>query len=193
MIICSKTLNLCTLRLDKTLSMWYNYTIQENITSVRSEKLKLTQEESKIVEDNHNLIYWVANKLNLDLEEWYGLLAIELCIAVKKHKPEKGSLSNYYLLRCRGLRYKEIKKLQSLKNEHISINYIEGMYPCTDYGSIEENYEINEWLNNDKYGILEMKADGYTQKEIAKELGVSQSYVSKVLKKIREEYYDSDG
>lgn len=156
-------------------------------------KLKLTQEESKIVEDNHNLIYWVANKLNLDLEEWYGLLAIELCIAVQKHKPERGSLSNYYLLRSRGLRYKEIKKSQSLKNEHISINYIEGMYPCTDYGSIEENYEINEWLNSDRYGILEMKADGYTQKEIATELGVSQSYVSKILKRIKEEYYDSDG
>ena len=56
----------------------------------------LTKEQQKMVEENHDLIYWYANIKKLNLENWYDLLAIELCGVVLKYNPKKGSLSNYY-------------------------------------------------------------------------------------------------
>ena len=58
--------------------------------------MRLTQEQSEIVEKNHNLIYGYAHSRNLDIEEWYGDLAIALCEAVISYDPNKSVLSTYY-------------------------------------------------------------------------------------------------
>jgi len=58
--------------------------------------MKLTPEQSQIVADNHDLIYWYANMKHLDCEEWYDLLAIALCQAVIKHDPQRGTLATYF-------------------------------------------------------------------------------------------------
>lgn len=46
----------------------------------------LTEEERKLVENNHDLIYMLADCLELDIDEYYGLLAISLCHAAQKYK-----------------------------------------------------------------------------------------------------------
>ena len=42
---------------------------------------QLTPEQQKLVTDNHNLIYSLANAKNIDLDEYYDVLAIGLCKA----------------------------------------------------------------------------------------------------------------
>lgn len=53
------------------------------------EERTLTEEEQKLVEDNHDLIYMMADCLELDIDEYYGLLAIGLCHAAQKYKKRK--------------------------------------------------------------------------------------------------------
>lgn len=154
--------------------------------------MRLNDEQRKQVEENHNLIYWYANKRHLDINEWYGLLAIELCKTVMKYDADKGSLGNYFMLRCDGVMSKEYKKSQSQKRLHTEITYIEEAHAIPNTTDIERSYELQEWIESDTHGILQMKADGYTQKEIAEQLNVSQSYVSKIIKRLREEYLNGD-
>lgn len=53
------------------------------------EERTLTEKEQKLVEDNHDLIYMMADCLELDIDEYYGLLAIGLCHAAQKYKKRK--------------------------------------------------------------------------------------------------------
>ena len=55
----------------------------------------LTEEQKRMVEENHTLIYWYCHKYNLDIEEYYGLFAIELCRAVQLYDPTKSKISTY--------------------------------------------------------------------------------------------------
>lgn len=49
----------------------------------------LTDDERKLVEENHDLIYMVADCMDIDIDEYYGLLAIALCHAAQKYKTRK--------------------------------------------------------------------------------------------------------
>lgn len=149
--------------------------------------MKLTETEQKVVEDNHKLIYWFANLKGLDIEEWYGLLAIELCKSVIKHDESRGSLSNYYKMRCDTLLKKEYEKSQSQKRAN------NGIFELQDYQSVGTSNDIEDYLtsqdifNSEFRDILELKFQGYSQKEIADKLGLSQSQISKILRKVRDE------
>lgn len=150
--------------------------------------MKLTEVQAKVVEENHNLIYGYANDKKLDLEEWYDLLAIELCKAVIKHNPEKGKLSTYYYMRCNSLVGKEFKKSLNQKNFHMGLYSLEE----SEVGYGEEDY-INhgllDMLENEEYGqVIRLRSEGYTQVEVADMLGMSQSQVSRMIGKAREEY-----
>lgn len=48
-------------------------------------KRALTREQQKLVEDNHNLIYFILRKMNLDDDEFYGIAAIGLCKAAMSY------------------------------------------------------------------------------------------------------------
>ena len=151
--------------------------------------MELTKEEQNIVEDNHNLIFGVANKYRLDLEEWYGLLAIELCNTVHKYKPNKGSLSTYYYIRVKGLMSKEYHKTKASKRDHKKGGYIEGSHG--DSFDLDKETELKLWIEQQDNEILNLKYEGYNQNEIAEILGITQSNVSRTLKKLRldfEEY-----
>ena len=127
---------------------------------------------------------------HLDVDEYYGLLAIELCHTVHKFKPEKGSLSNYYKLRCESVLKNEYAKSMALKNTN------NGVVPLTEYTdlcsgiNVEELVEIEEMFDGEYGELLRMKMQGYNQSEIAEAFGVTQSYVSKLLAKLKEEYLD---
>lgn len=151
--------------------------------------MKLTSEQQNLVSENHNLIYWYASLAHLDLEEWYDLLAIELCHTIIKYDPSRGSIANYFKLRCDGLVYKEYKKSQSMKRNGTTTSYIENIHTITEEDWLEE-IEFKEWMDIENGDILKLKSQGFTQSEIARELGVSQSYISKILKKFKKEYYN---
>ena len=156
--------------------------------------MKLTEEQSQVVADNHNLIYWYAHKAHLNLDAWYDLLTIELCYSVLKHDPEKSVLSTFFKLRCDWLVCKEYRKTNSKKRFCESIQYIDDvgytdLLKVKDHLTpIEETLEFAELVAVENGIVLRMKYEGYSQMEIAKQLGVSQSYVSKILRKLKDDY-----
>lgn len=106
----------------------------------------LTEEQKRIVEENHNLIYWYCNKYNLDIEEYYGLFAIELCKAVQSYDPTKSKISTYIIRAFwnKHVNYDKRKKTNKRKaNEDIiSIDQ--------DFGQDGEEYKLSDFLTNGK-------------------------------------------
>lgn len=153
--------------------------------------MKLTEEQSEMVAKNHSLIYWYAHSSGLNLADWYDLLAIELCYTVMKYDPSKGSIGNYYKLRADGLVYKEYRKSQTQKRLTQEVAFIDNYHNIPDGSDIRLERELLELLEGENGEILKLKMSGYTQTEIARLLGVSQSYVSNALKKMRTIYNES--
>lgn len=159
-------------------------------------KIKLTEEQSKLVEDNHSLIYWYINLKGLNQDEWYDLLAIELCKAVQKHNKDKSGIANYFKLRADFLVRREYFKNKVQKRSNNGMYDIEELF-ADDTELVKLSYDYNEDimenillkdLTSGEFGdIIKLKWEGYTQGEIAEMLGVSQSYISKALKKVRDE------
>ena len=158
--------------------------------------MKLTEQQSKIVADNHKLIYWIANLKGLHIDEYYDLLAIELCKTVQKYKPDKGGLPNFYKLRVEYMLGNEFQKRQAQKRAHQGVYDIEENFG-DDITLTQLSYDYNEdimesillkELTEGEFGdIIRLKWQGYSQSEIAEILGVSQGYISKALKKVRDE------
>lgn len=158
---------------------------------------KLTEEQVKMVEGNHNLIYWYLNKRGLEYSEYYDLLAIVLCETAVNYLVEKGSFSTYFKIRADSAINKEVRKLYAQKRIH-----------CESVTTIDENYNfINPELERDihdpynnlcfkellngEYGeVLKLVYEGYTQTYIAKKLNITQSEVSRILKRIRKAHND---
>lgn len=163
-----------------------------------------------MVEDNHNLIYAFANSRKLSLEEYYGLLAIELCETIKYFDETKGALSTIYYLRCDNLikgQYRRNNRLKRRSGNILSLDYEykndlgERTTMCEIY-----NFDTGECLEEDAISntilddiedseykeIVMMRYDGYTQVEIANRLGISQSKISNTLQKVRREFIDGE-
>ena len=54
---------------------------------------QLTLDQQRIVSENHNLIYSLANKKSINLDEYYDALAIGLCKAAIAFDNTKGKFS----------------------------------------------------------------------------------------------------
>ncbi len=154
--------------------------------------MRLTEEQANIVAENHSLIYWYIHLARLDIEEWYDLLAIELCYTVQKYDESKGSLGNYFKLRADGLVYKEYRKSQAKKRLSQSVQFFDNIDYLESPDISDDNMNFQEAVSGEHGEILKMKYEGYTQTEIAEVLGVSQSHISKILKKVRKTYNAND-
>lgn len=169
--------------------------------------MELTPEQSEIVEENHNLIYGFAHSRGLDIDEWYGDLAIVLCNAVISHDPERSELSTHYYNAGDNLmksKYRAISAAKRQPEDMLSLDYnyadAEGHFTLHDVvipmgqESVEETLFTREKfkeLYNGPYGdIVKMRSHGYTQEEIASRLGFSQQYISEILREIRKEIED---
>lgn len=153
---------------------------------------KLTDIERQMVEDNHNLIYWYANKKNLDLDEWYDLLAIELCKTVRKYNQDRGSLSTYFKLRADIMVYRKLQ--EKYRSGELYDYEIDESQHCDEavevFDKVDSDIALESLLDSletdrDRL-IIKMKLDGYTQKEIAEETGLTQQGVGWVLRRVRE-------
>lgn len=49
----------------------------------------LTNEEKKLVEDNHDIIYKVVESLGADIDEYYDVFAINLCHSAQRYSSKK--------------------------------------------------------------------------------------------------------
>ena len=150
--------------------------------------MQLTKEQSQVVADNHNLIFWYINMKHLDINEYYDLLAIELCNTAMKYNPDRGSFATYFKLRADGIIYKEYRKTQAQKRLHIKVPLLDNLHTLIDDGDITDSIELQELLDGEYGEIVRLRIEGYSQTEIAEIMDTNQSKISKILKKLKGEY-----
>lgn len=165
--------------------------------------MKLTESQSKLVEQNHNLIYGFAKKYNLDIEEWYGILALALCKTALSFDSEKAKFSTLYYLCASQMVEVERRKWRTQKRipKESCISLDEPLddtdltlKTCLADTRIDfvKDLELKEQLSTllktlsdrDKK-IFELSRIGVKQDVIADIVGTPQSNVSRRLKIIR--------
>lgn len=166
----------------------------------------MTTEQLKLVDENHNLIYYYINK-NLDgnIEDWYGIIAIALCKAAINFDKSKGTFATY-AIRCMENEYRmEIRKLNT-DSRKCDRNAISLDITVTEDGDctlgdivadksikleegcmtiVDMQRLLDSMSERDKNVIL-LTLLGYNQQEIAKEKGISQGCISKIIKRFKD-------
>ena len=171
----------------------------------------MTDEQRKVVEENHNLIYSFLKRYGLSIEEYYDLAAIGLCEAVVRYDESRGwSLTTYAYERMFYETFHEIRSHR--RDKAIPVDKLVYYHAITldgdDSGDAVEFLDViasdidvvNEAalnvvldkirsnLNKKELLIFDMSILGYTQTEIGKVVGCHQTDVSKIMKKIRRKF-----
>lgn len=163
----------------------------------------LDEQQKKIVAENHNLIYYALSKYGLNPEEYYDILAIGLCKAAIAFDPDRSKFSTFAMK----IMYTEF--LQHNRNENavrrkannntLSLNYklndprneghicefgellTDGREPFMD---VVHMY-LPDILTKKELLVCQLSYAGYNQTQIGEKLGITQSRVSRLLKKAR--------
>ena len=165
----------------------------------------MTDEQRKLVEDNHNLIYSFLQSCCLSIEECYDLAAIGLCKAAMHYKNDIGLFSTLAYKCMRNEIGTEFRKKTADKYlpENLVTSYDAELHNdngdvCNllayipDDTNVETEALSNLFLENyikrlkdrDKL-IIKLFSLGYTQKEIGKIVGCSQPEVSRVKSRMK--------
>lgn len=163
----------------------------------------MLDEQKKLVEENHKLIYYTLSSYRLNPEEYYDILAIGLCKAAMNFDPKKSKFSTFAMK----VMYNEFRQYQRMENlekrkankNTLSLNYrmndpknegctcefgellTDGREPFMD---VVHMY-LPDILTKKELLVCQLSYDGYNQTQIGEKLGVNQSYVSRLLKKAR--------
>lgn len=156
----------------------------------------MTEEATKLVEENHNLIYSYLHKMRLDINEYYDLAAIGLCKAAINFDKSKGYKFSTFAYRCMSNEVvmqirKENRRIVPLlildNDEDLLYSFLASEICIEDEILATTRFEaIIRNLSPNKQKIIFLIASGMTQQEVADELHVSQPCVSRVLAGLRE-------
>ena len=170
--------------------------------------LKLNDEQRKLVEQNHNLIYSAMTKCGIrrqDFDDYYGFAAIGLCKAAIDYDESKAKSFSTYAYKCM---QKEIIaytrwRFADKRDERLTLSYNQLMKDLDEdekeYSFLLADKKNNEKklifflcfdeqmriLNNKDRLIINLKAKGYTNEEIGNTLGVTYQAIQYQLKKIK--------
>lgn len=169
--------------------------------------LPLTVVEQKLVEENHNLIYDFINKKNLNLEEYYDILALSLCQAAKHYDVTKGCFST---IANKCMTSGVIDYIRSLsfttKIPTSNLIYLDASFDEDNDMSLankipdgncylEINIESDDMyrilysmLDEKEKQIAYYKEHGFTEAQIAKKMGCSQPNIHFYIKKIQKKW-----
>ena len=176
------------------------------------EKTKqLTSAQQNLVAENHNLIYGFAKSRDLNLDEYYDILAIGLCKAGILFDPSRGctfSTLAYKLMQNECFMYWRntyvgLKKIP----QNLVFSYDSPVFEEKDdrkyadlINDLSRSYQIDtttaelkefiESLSEQERLILYYSVNGYTQLEMSHRVGLSQSYISRVFHKIRDKWQE---
>ena len=164
--------------------------------------MKLTEEQKKLVEENHSLIYWFAKKYHIPIEDYYDVLAQGLCMAAYHYDPSKCSFSTYaYLCMNTEMHVEYRKTLRKSEIPQGNIFHYENAWQLSDLIPTNEKTEnkvidkisyenltslLSDILNDKDKEVLSYILNGLTMREIAKIEGTSHQAIHNRMKKIRE-------
>lgn len=171
--------------------------------------LRLTDKQRELASENHNLIYCFANKKNISIDEYYGILAIGLCNAVKiydKHKNKFSTLA-YHCMQNELYRHWRETQRKSVIPQELIFSYnapIEARdsegndfseifsdndaYESMDYAIILSEFKSS--LTEKESIIVEMLMSGMKHHEIADKLNCSRQNIDYYVKAIRNKVDD---
>ena len=166
----------------------------------------MTEEQKLLVENNHNLIYFMIHKMNESVEEYYDLAAIALCKAAISYQSDNGSFSNYA---CRCIRNEILLDHRARMMPKRWMNEYLISYDAPSVVQNEDGEESilldqlksfesveNEALSRIMYlevvaelgkidsKVLKFFEMGLKQREIAEIMGVTQANVSRVKRRV---------
>jgi len=168
----------------------------------------LTLEQRQFAEDNHDLIIRFLRFKHLS-QDYYDIIAFGYLRAVRKYfeRPElrqykfktiadramQSNLINHYRKQDRRKRYAYTVSLDAPLPDGESLT---DTIPVADttadivvYNSVIE--KMTEILSQEQFSVLRMKAEGYSNREIAKEYGVPVYSVQEMLESIKDLVYSS--
>lgn len=165
----------------------------------------LNDEEKKFAEENHNLIYPILRRFNRPLDD-YDLAAEAYVKAVRTwfKRPElreKYAFATIFSNAMRGVLSNETSNLTAEKRVAPVLVYIDA--PARGDGSTIDNFisddryvsvedqvsdlepRIRKTLNHAENFVLDRLILGYTQREIGRMFGCSQTYINHLVKCIK--------
>lgn len=157
----------------------------------------MTKEQIKLVEENHNLIYYVLNKWGLDHSEYYDICALGLCKAAIKYDESISKFSTFavYCMETR-LRMEHRNKINKKNLAHTSALSLNEEWD--DEGAkidmfvgrcyLEDELilvDIRKLLTEQQKKIFDYLLLGYNQVDISRLMNISQPVVSRKVSKIR--------
>lgn len=166
----------------------------------------LTQAQKKLIEDNHSLIYSFCIKHNLDIDEYYGPLAVRMCVAIKRFNPDIANISTFMFnvftkelininTKLSKGKYKFNNECESLEKpiqgteESLTLqDTVEGITGEDILQQIELNtilQYIQDNIHLKHYQVLTDLVLGLTQQELAKKYNTSQCQISRLINKAR--------
>lgn len=178
--------------------------------------MRTVEERNQLIENNVKLVYYCFNRLHKDsfVEKYKDDLIQEgmlgLMKAANTFDSEKGRFSTYAAMCIRNEMFMFMRRMRKSYDKEISLYTPVGIDP--DGGEIylidtiaskSENAEdeldfktavqfINEQSERNQ-AIMKMRLDGFTMTEIGKVLGISQSYVSRLLQGLLQKYRKCEG
>lgn len=158
----------------------------------------LTDEERKIAEENHNLIYFFINHFNVDIDEYYDIFAIDYIKCVKFWDKDRGKLSTLLCKVFLNTIIKEKRKKKVISEiKLISLNLtiskenklkLEDVIPDIK-ANVDTLLELKEDIEFfQKYDETKLLMEGFSIEEIAIKLNVNKNYVLDKIKYVKKEY-----
>lgn len=159
----------------------------------------LTKEQKELVEKNHKLIYYYIHKNGLSVDEYYDILAIGLCKAALHFDESKGiKFATYalFVMRNEHLLNERLKKGKkrnasvvslstTIKEDHNDITLGDCISGDRDVFDSLILLDIDKILKDETLiKICKLAFAGYNQREMREYIDLSQSMISRKLKKI---------
>lgn len=168
----------------------------------------MTDEQKKLAEENHNLIYSFLREHKLSIEEYYGLASIGLCRACMDYDSSKSKFSTYAYSCMYTQVMHQIRSESAVKRGrgNQTVSYQE-TFKHDGRGDDVEMLEVipsrdnteNEAVARIVIGnavsslserdrkVIGLISAGYGQTETGSMVGLSQASVSKIVKEFREQ------
>lgn len=164
----------------------------------------LTEEQQAFAEEHANLIYGFLRKHNLPIDEFYGICAVAFVESVKRFDSSRGTAFSTYCYSAMSMKmqaeYTRKKRKGCLDVTVLSLNtpvygtntllQFQDMVPdSTDYISYIDCSEsvrtaISK-MGHDEKLVLNLHLKGRDQRSIGKKVGVSQTQVSRIIKRAK--------
>ena len=164
----------------------------------------MTEEQKKLTEENHNLIYFVLHKHNLPIDEYYDILAISLCKSCIHYDANKSKFATFAVHNMEQDLKIEFRRKNTIKrSKFTTISYntpIPGLEGLEFKDILQSSNDILDYLilvdfqkfTEREMELLKLIIQGYNQKEIADFMNISQPQVSRLTNKLRRKIEDEN-